>query len=307
MKKNVRLYALCMVCILAVQLFVATCPAYAEETGEKENKEHVLLFTADLHDQVEEKLIPFLKRYKETVDQTEYICYGGDYAKQFDEKILKRLVRINQQLFPSAKSVYTVGNHDMAGFDKEKFQYITNMKERGNVIKKGGYVLYTFGASSKEQQFTETDVKELKEFLETTREYIPRIPIIIVSHFPIHYFENGKDKRQTKGSEELVKLLNAFSNVVFLYGHNHSVNDTSYGVIHMPGDEITIGKNEFRTINFCYTSLGAMKDGANQEIYALKITIKNTVCCNQVMLEHLNYYAEPKDKMMVCFPLVEEY
>ncbi|MDO5294345.1 MAG: metallophosphoesterase [bacterium] len=307
MKRIVRVQSILLVCVLFVQLFWMPCPVHANEQKEKENKEHVLLFTGDLHEKLEEKLVPFLKRYGETVDQTEFVCYGGDYAAKFDEKVLKQVVKINHQMLPGAKAVFTVGNHDMDGFNQEKFFYITNMKERANQIKKGGYVLYTFGASSKEQQFSQKDLADLKEFLESTRENIPRIPIIIISHYPIHYFSNEKQKRQTKGANELIELLNGYSNVVFLYGHNHSLNDTNYCVIHMPGDEIEVSKEQYKTINFCYTSFGAMKDGASQDVYALKISIKNTTCCNQVMLEHLNYYAEPKDKMTVCFPLVEEY
>lgn len=287
-------------------LFCNTIKTYATEGEEKEPKEHVILFVSDIHETVEENLKPFLTRYKETADETEYICFGGDYAKKYDKKVLNDVVSCNNSLLPQTKAVYTVGNHDLSGFEEKSFNDITKQASRGRKIKEEGYVIYTFGASTDKQSFREDDIKQLETFLETTKTIIPRVPVFIISHYPLHYCEKGKRTRVTEGAEQLITLLDQYSNVIFLYGHNHSMSDQNYEIIYMPGDEIEIAKNEYRTINFCYTSMGAMKDGAGMQVYALKVSIKNTTCCNQVSLEHLNFDSEPKDKMMVCFPLVEK-
>ena len=89
------------------------------------------------------------------------------------------------------------------------------------------------------------------------------MPIIIITHFPLHYYGG----RTTSRASEVIDLLNdAATNdgkkIVFLWGHNHTMSDTFYDYIYRPGDSIptTYSSSSSKTIQFYYGAAGCMSD-----------------------------------------------
>lgn len=297
------------VLLVAILIGISMLMPYAKVNSACEKKEgvddHVLLFCSDIHEKTESNLKTLMKRFKETGIRADYICFGGDYAQTFKKEALADTRKITKKYFPKTSILMTTGNHDQMEYQSKAFQEVTKQKSPRLAAQEKGYCIYMLGASGKEQEFTKTDLKDLKVFLDEWEHLVPKIPVFIVSHFPIHYYKGEVGERTTKHAKEMVELLNQYSNVIFLYGHNHTLKDENYTMVHMPGDELEIEKDSYMGIHFPYSSMGAVKDGASMDVYGLKITIEHTVCCNKVIFEHVNLYAEPKDKMMICFPITE--
>lgn len=110
----------------------------------------------------------------------------------------------------------------------------------------------------------------------------PSVPVFVISHCPIHYF----GKRSTKNASELVSLLNNYNNVIFLWGHNHTVNDTNYGKIKKSGDTIQYSKSSSPVaIKFTYGSMGAMNQG-NNDAYGLLMKITKESNSKKINFEY---------------------
>lgn len=111
------------------------------------------------------------------------------------------------------------------------------------------------------QGFLDEDIEWLTEILADAP---ADIPIFVLSHYPIHTFvaPEGGD-RVTGNAAELIRVLNNYPNVIFLWGHNHSSADPLYDKVLKHGDFITIGPGvygETIRINFTYAAAGAMND-----------------------------------------------
>lgn len=297
--------------ILMLVLFVVITmlmTVNVESTCKKKEdvKDHVLLFCSDIHEKAQSNLKTLLEHFQKQGMEADYICYGGDYAGKFQKEALEQVRQLTKRCFPKASILMTTGNHDQIGYQEKEFSKITKQESPRMRIEEKGYCIYMLGASTKEQCFTEKDIEDLRAFLEEKKEMLPKIPLFVVSHYPIHYYKDQGIERTTKHAKEMIELLNGYSNVIFLYGHNHTINDTNYNVVHMPGDDLEIEKDTYMGIHFPYTAMGAVKDGAGQDVYGLKVTIEHNMCCNKVIFEHVNLHAEPKDKMMICFPVIKE-
>ena len=191
------------------------------------------------------------------------IAFGGDLANEQaiyadNMSILKAAVATSE----GTVAAYTKGNHESDVKD-EDFIKITGMSRIGETVinKESNYYFFNFGAAGKGQEFLETDIAALKEYLEKLPEDNEK-PVFIVSHFPLHYYN---DRRNSKLADQVVDLLNKHPETVFLWGHNHTEQDPGYGMIRLPGDIIQTGvKAETgKEIKFTYACLGALRDGVN--------------------------------------------
>lgn len=282
-------------------------PVDAKEACEKKEgtTDHVILFVSDIHEENERNLKHLLSRFSETDIQAEYICYGGDYAKQFSKEAIEKVRQMTKEYFPNSRILMTTGNHEQIGYNPKMFCTVTEQSSPIMSVSEKGYAIYMLGAMTRQQEFSKKQIADLERFLEEQSNKVPKTPVFIVSHYPIHFYRGKSYARTTKNAKQMVELLNRYSNVVFLYGHNHTLQDDNYNVVHMPGDELEIGEDEFSGIRFAYAAMGAVRDGAGHDIYGMKVTIEHTVCCNKVIFEHVNVDAEPRDQMMICFPIVE--
>lgn len=191
------------------------------------------------------------------------ICFGGDFA---NEKLIyadnMSILKAAIQTSPGTVAAYTKGNHE-GNVSDEDFEALTGMSRIGEtaVNKAGAYYFYNFGAFNGTQQFTTNDIAQLEAFLDELPEDNTK-PVFIVSHYPLHYYN---DRRSSKNADKVVELLNKHPETVFMWGHNHTEQDPNYGMIRVPGDIIQTGAkaDTSKEIKFTYACLGALRDGVN--------------------------------------------
>lgn len=193
------------------------------------------------------------------------MCFGGDFANEYtlyDDNM--SIVKAALQTSDGTVATYTKGNHEGSVTDEE-FQAKTGMSRIGEtaVNAEGYYHFFNFGALNKTQQFTNDDIAQLKAYLEKPEVSEDGKPIIIVSHYPLHYYN---DRRSSKQADQVLDILNNYPQAIFLWGHNHTEQDPNYGMIRVPGDIIQTGASVDSTkeIKFTYACLGALRDGINE-------------------------------------------
>ncbi len=193
------------------------------------------------------------------------MCFGGDFANEYtlyDDNM--SIVKAALQTSPGTVATYTKGNHEGSVTDEE-FLAKTGMSRIGEtaVNADGYYHFFNFGALNKTQQFTNDDIAQLKAYLEREDVSGDGKPIIIVSHYPLHYYN---DRRSSKQADQVLDILNNYPQAIFLWGHNHTEQDPNYGMIRVPGDIIQTGASVDTTkeIKFTYACLGALRDGINE-------------------------------------------
>ncbi len=193
------------------------------------------------------------------------MCFGGDFA---NEKVLyddnMSIVKAALKTSEGTVATYTKGNHEGNVTDAE-FLEKTGMSRIGEtaVNFEGYYHFFNFGALNGTQQFTDDDIVQLKAYLEKEEVSGDGKPIIIVSHYPLHYYN---DRRTSAQAAQVLEVLNDYPQVIFLWGHNHTEADPNYGMIRVPGDVIqtTSSVDSTREIKFTYACLGALRDGINE-------------------------------------------
>ena len=193
------------------------------------------------------------------------MSFGGDFA---NEKVLyddnMSIVKAALQTSEGTVATYTKGNHE-GNVTDEEFLEKTGMSRIGEtaVNAEGYYHFFNFGALNGTQQFTDDDIAQLKAYLEREDVSNDGKPIIIVSHYPLHYYN---DRRTSAQAAQVLDVLNNYPQVIFLWGHNHTEADPNYGMIRVPGDVIqtTSSVDSTKEIKFTYACLGALRDGINE-------------------------------------------
>ena len=92
------------------------------------------------------------------------------------------------------------------------------------------------------------------------------IPTFINAHIPIHYYTG---ERCAENNCELLRMLNKYPYAVYVWGHNHSEKDPSYGTVKLPGNTIVpngsladrnaAGEPAAQEIRFTYVACGAVR------------------------------------------------
>lgn len=209
--------------------------------------------TSDIHHKFS-NLSTWLSNLKKSSESLDYMVFGGDYTGPEDAETC--ISEVKKQ-FNKTPSILTKGNHESG----KGGTYASGLAVNNNY-----YAVYVMDSSSK--SFTESDMKNLKASLDSINS---SKPVFVFSHCPIHYF----GKRATGNASELLTLLNNYSNVIFLWGHNHTVEDTNYGTVKVKGDTIQCSKSSSPVhINFTYANMGCMKQG-NNGAYGLLINLIN--------------------------------
>lgn len=236
-----------------------------DENGQVHSQGQYVLFTSDVH-----RYAYLAKDLLETANgviQAEepdqsvgLMAFGGDFANEY--VLYEGNMRILKAALGSTPATYTKGNHEgnVADADFEAFTGMSRIGETA-INDDGYYHFFNFGAESNSQAFAQADIDCLKAQLETW-DATDKKPIVIVSHFPLHYYN---DRRSTKQADQVVEMLNQYPQAIFLWGHNHTEQDPNYGMIRVPGDLIQTGakENTSKEINFTYACLGALRDGTN--------------------------------------------
>ena len=243
-KRLIRLLSVYfLIAVLAVTSFAGMTPltAYADTTT------RYLAFTSDVHDNTED-----LEIWLEHLSNVpEYVIFGGDYSYT-GATTAADCAGIVAGIYSGAGCVLARGNHDTgSGYDE------------GLEVSNDDYAIYALDSTNGilEGAFTSDDRDNLKSALESIDS---SIPVFVVAHHPIHYYGG----RTTQNASAMIDLLNDYSNVIYLWGHNHSVNDVNYGTVKFAGDELqyTGSSSDKKVINFTYANLGCIYKSSSQDI-----------------------------------------
>ncbi|MBU3101889.1 MULTISPECIES: metallophosphoesterase [Clostridium] len=245
-KKFSKLVSIIIALTLTVSLY-SSATVYADTT----RNNNYIGVTSDIHGNIS-NLTTWLSNLKNTSTSLDYMIFGGDYAGPKDAASCTSAV---SSQYKGTSSILTKGNHEVG----KGGTYAS-----GLVVNNSNYAVYVMDSSSK--SFTTTDMDNIKSSLNSIN---PSTPVFVVSHCPIHYFK----KRTTGNASTLVNLLNNHSNVIFIWGHNHTVHDTNYGKVKISGDTIQCSSStSVVPIKFTYANMGAMKQG-NNGAYGLLINL----------------------------------
>lgn len=244
-KKFSKLVAIIVGLTLMVNLYSSSI-VYADTT-----RTSYIGVTSDIHGNIS-NLTTWLSNLKNTSTSLDYMIFGGDYIGP--QNAAACTFAVNSQ-YNGTLSILAKGNHEVGA---------GGTYSSGLVVNNSNYAVYVMDSSSK--SFTTTDMNNIESSLNSINS---STPFFIVSHCPIHYF----GKRTTGNASILVTLLNNHSNVIFLWGHNHTVHDTNYGKVKISGDTIQCSKaSSEMPIKFTYANMGAMNQG-NNEAYGLLINL----------------------------------
>ena len=229
------------------------------------------------------------------VSSLEHFIFGGDFEYSSNEAechltAAECVALVNEEF--SGAEIYTArGNHDVsnvANFGNKGTSPITNSTSSnigyntGLVYNGSDYAVYIMDLLSSRELFQSSDIFTLAAELNRIDH---SKPVFIVSHFPIHHYSI----RTTENALNLIDVLNNHGNVVFLWGHNHSLPDRNYGKVLKADDTIQYAEYSYRKIGFTYGSMGAM---FNEEQVrgnrGLLTTIKKYSESSDVSLEYKN-------------------
>lgn len=148
---------------------------------------------------------------------------------------------------------YVNGNHEWQNGKysdyKDKSEAAKRIRPVGSVEETDAYVIYSFTASKTNNNFDTADIDALENYLKTAP---TGKPIFIVSHYPLHNYSY----RVVQRKDDVIGVLNRYSDrlqIVYLWGHNHTEEDTHYGTVYT--EEI-----DGTPIRFTYASAGCMTD-----------------------------------------------
>ena len=292
-----RLISLLLAVMLVVSLCVTGVSSFSADTTTADDVEDaaltsaleneiVLGFSSDVHGNVgtytqsggtytagsNTGLANWLIRVQAQTGAFEYMSYCGDYGdhQKYGSNYISdfnAVVSATNTLVGQNKGVYTTGNHDyQSGSNNNSIASdlsgTTGYKRIGEAVKTNDYIIYVFGAASGSQQFNTNDINELSNYLASAP---TDIPIFVLSHFPLHSISG----RTSSNAGDVIDALNQRSNVIFMWGHNHSQvkngTETNYGKVYTAGYSLTYNTNQSKTINFTYANAGGMRDvGSSQ-------------------------------------------
>lgn len=259
-----------------------------------------IAFTSDVHIQTGvNNLIAWTNSLSNNILSLDQFIFGGDYHEYFTSgtEIEEACVTTVNSKYPDADVYLARENHDAYG----QYPYST-----GLVVDHFGnnYGVYIMDIDVSNPAFRTSDIDALETILNAAPSYEP---IFIVSHIQLHYYNNNGYARQYKNAPELLNVLKNFSNVVFLWGHNHSQNDPAYGSIITPQDGETIkctATSQQININFTYASMGSMKEGANRSRYGLYVSMAAKGFSSTVSLLYKNTNGTTPSGVSVNLPFI---
>ena len=275
--------------ILAVVLLLALCAGTAfasaevSTTGvtqgenpntapvEVQDGATVLAFTGDQHGATD-TFAAWIEAVQDIYGQhLAFMSYSGDLCQGgWSDDVFDAFNALIEENFPGAYTV-TPGNGEYhSGAPGETWDELGDAYIRlGEAAATDDYIIYNFGSASEDMVFPQEDIDALAAYLD---EAPADIPIFVLGHYPLHLViadENhtipgGSGYREVENCAEFVEVLNEHPNVIYLWGHNHILNDPRYGTIRAAGSEFTYdyeNPTDKLAINFTYANYGSLCQG----------------------------------------------
>ncbi len=237
-----------------------------------ENAGTVLAFTSDVHNTAYDGSVERLGTWIDNVVAMHGgidvmgLCgdYGDPEASESEYWEYTQSV-IDTVAAKDITAVYTTGNHecDPGNYHATDDPAAGYLKINEEAEVGSNYRIYCLGTESNLFCYEQSQISALAAYLENTGS---EKPIIIMSHYPLHFFGNENYSRFTENAVDLINVLNdaaeSGQKIVFLWGHNHSTFDKCYDQIYAPGDSIRCGLpvDETVEIGFFYCAAGCMCD-----------------------------------------------
>ena len=241
--KKSRFSARILTIILSIMLIFGLVPVTAFADSPPAS---IILITSDVHDKTTE-LQNWVTAIHAGTPALNHMILGGDYTYGSDSAgVSSTCATIVNTIYPGVPIVKARGNHDVSG-----------TYGNGLVANGSNYAIYALDLDTGSQTISMDKI----EALDTALSGIDASkPVIVVSHYPLHYYNS----RTTANASELVKRLNKYPNVIFLWGHNHSLGDPEYGKVKKAGDKIQCASGLSPVeINFTYANMGSIYSSVN--------------------------------------------
>ena len=259
----------------------ATCSVTVTEktvTGQAVN----VGVSSDIHGSVD-RLEAWLTAVQNTVDpDLDSMLYCGDYSYQMSNlesfvSDFQSIVSVTNTIVGEGKAVYTSGNHEYYIGNREipldeRFTSTPGFVRLGEALVRPNYIVYCMGAAGWYNgigTFPQDDIDALESYLASAP---TDIPILILSHFPLHM----NSSRTITNADKVIEVLNDHPNTVFFWGHNHSQaprTETHYGDVLVKGDTLTYASNKSSEINFTYACAGGMYQDNQTEYSGVVLSI----------------------------------
>lgn len=254
-------------------------PGEGSTIGAPTNGKTVLVFTSDIHNSSDNKaadrLGTWLDKIASMYTGINAIGFCGDMGSasanesQFWTYTQEVMNVVSQKGISDA--VYTTGNHE---FYNGKYASTTNpVKDnykKGEVGATGSnYIIYCLGTDNWNNNSDNYPQSQIDDLISDLNDLGNDKPIIILTHYPLHYFGSssgyyGMGGRSTVNADLVIDALNDAAadgkKIVLLWGHNHSVSDTHYDKVYGPGDTLDYASGKSKDINFYYAAAGCMSD-----------------------------------------------
>ena len=259
----------------------ATCSVTVTEktvTGQAVN----VGVSSDIHGSVD-RLEAWLTAVQDTVDpDLDSMLYCGDYSYQMSNleafvSDFQSIVSVTNTIVGEGKAVYTSGNHEYYIGNREipldeRFTSTPGFVRLGEALVRPNYIVYCLGAAGWYNgigTFPQDDINALENYLASAP---TDIPILILSHFPLHM----NSSRTITNADKVIEVLNDHPNTVFFWGHNHSQaprTETHYGEVLVKGDTLTYASNKSSEINFTYACAGGMYQDSQTQFSGVVLSI----------------------------------
>ena len=257
--------------IISLAVFLSGKPAYgfaADGSGKT-----VLAFTSDIHNSEENtaanRLDNWLDKVENKCGDIDVMSFCGDMGSARAQETAfwtytSRVMDVVEN--KSISDVYTTGNHEFYnGKFTETENVVRGKYQVGEVGEEGrNFIIYCLGTDNwndHKDNYPETQIEDLAADLNSLGN---DKPIIILTHFPLHTFGTGNRPRQTENADRIIDTLNDAADsgkkIVLLWGHNHTVKDTYYDQIYVPGDSIEYKSGSSKELKFYYGAAGCMSD-----------------------------------------------
>ena len=226
-------------------VFIAFFALTATATlANEEERISQIAFTSDYHE-ASDNLIAWLEGIKPVAEKVDYLAFGGDYTGAAAAASLDSLA---QGIYGDAGIVKANGNHE---YDNGGSWTAAT----GLMVREEDYAVYTVLSPPKQA----IDGQEIFR-LEAALQSLPAdLPVFVVSHYPLH----TAGGRTTENARKMIAMLNRFPNVIYLWGHNHSVEDPGYGRIRFAGESLETSPGVWTGIRFTYANMGSVKRPVN--------------------------------------------
>ncbi len=265
-KKNHNRIKFVSICFILLTLMILLSPVTLAEESDAIN----LAFTSDVHGETG-NLATWIDKLHNDVSTLDRMIFGGDYPNRMNDgaswSTAQECVNVVRTAYGAdIPCVLVQGNHDS--------QFSSNFDK--GLVYDADYAVYAMDPSASgysSWSFNKSDINKLAEELQDIG---GSKPVFVVSHFPIHFCKGNQfGDREVGYADDLLTVLNDHENVIFLWGHNHTIGDPYYGSVMTKGFKIkTRSSGPEQTINFTYLAHGSMMDG-NNGAYGLLASMRN--------------------------------